>query len=177
MKKTLALSALALVALVACSKKPEPVVEPTPSSSSVYVAPSSSSVAYSSSIDQAAIERARLEALLNQLVNNDVYFDYDDASIKPEGRDLLVRAANILKANKAFYVTLEGHCDERGTEEYNLALGGKRAGAALDYLKKLGVSANALNTVSKGASEPKVEGSNEAAWSQNRRVHFSVEIR
>lgn len=177
MKKSILLSAAALVALVACGKKPEPVVEPLPSSSSVYVEPSSSSVVYSSSIDYAAIERARLEALLNQLINNDVYFDYDDASIKPEGRDLLSKAANILKANKAFYVTLEGHCDDRGTEEYNIALGGKRAGAALDYLKKLGVDAAALNTVSKGESEPKVQGESEDAWAQNRRVHFSVEIR
>ncbi len=171
----------AAMLVVGCAKKQPPVVE-APSSSSVYVEISSSSeyVAPSSSvevIDQAAIKRQRLQGLLDELMNNDVYFDYDDASLTSEGKSLLQRAATILKTEKAFNVVLEGHTDERGTEDYNLALGNRRAQTVLSYLKSLGVSSSDLDAVSKGEQEPKVEGADESSWAQNRRVHFSVQFK
>ena len=106
---------------------------------------------------------------LAQNVGDRVFFDYDKSDIKAEGRQVLQRQADWLKKYSNVTVTVEGHCDERGTREYNLALGERRATAVKKMLVALGVPANRVSTISYGKERPAVVGSNEAAWAQNRR--------
>ena len=102
-------------------------------------------------------------------VGDRVFYDLDKSDLKPEARRTLERQAAWLKQYGNVMVSLEGHCDERGTREYNLALGDRRANAARDYLVSLGIPASRIKTISYGKERPAVLGSNEAAWSQNRR--------
>jgi peptidoglycan-associated lipoprotein len=104
----------------------------------------------------------------------DVRFEYDQATLTDEGRALLEKHALWLQNHRQARVTVEGHCDERGTVDYNLALGDKRARATRDYLVSLGVAGERLNTVSLGKERPLDPGSNEQAWARNRRAHFVV---
>jgi peptidoglycan-associated lipoprotein len=104
-----------------------------------------------------------------QNVGDRVFFDFDKSDVKPEGRTTLQRQADWLKKYPNVTVTVEGHCDERGTREYNLALGERRASAVKKMLVALGVAANRVSTISYGKERPAVVGSNEAAWAQNRR--------
>ena len=100
------------------------------------------------------------------------YFDFDRSELKPEARDALVYHANALKASGAS-VRLEGHADERGTREYNLALGERRAQAVERYLLVQGVSASQLETISYGEEQPVATGTSEAAYARNRRVEMN----
>ena len=101
-----------------------------------------------------------------------VYFGYDAYSLSSDSRQLLRHNAAILQQNKNAKLEIQGNCDERGTEEYNLALGKRRAESAKRYLVDLGIPANRLTTVSFGEENPAVRGHNEAAWAQNRRDDF-----
>lgn len=101
-----------------------------------------------------------------------VYFDYDSFTLQPEARQALERTAAWLQANSSVKVTIEGHCDERGSDEYNLALGERRAIAVKNYLTTLGIVAERLITISYGEEQPAVDGQNESAWSKNRRAEF-----
>jgi peptidoglycan-associated lipoprotein len=105
---------------------------------------------------------------------NDVFFDLDQSTIKDEGRAVLTADATWLKRWTTAKVTLEGHCDERGTAEYNLSLGERRATAVRDYLLSLGVAPDRVVTVSKGKEAPFCSESNESCWQQNRRGHFVI---
>jgi peptidoglycan-associated lipoprotein len=102
----------------------------------------------------------------------DAYFDYDKADIRPDARTALSKTADFLKKNPSIKVTIEGHCDERGSTEYNLGLGDRRANAVKQYVVSLGVSADRLSTVSFGKEKPFCMEHNEACWQQNRRGHF-----
>lgn len=102
-------------------------------------------------------------------VSDRIFFDYDSSAITAEGQDTLQKQADYLKKNSVS-VTVEGHCDERGTREYNLALGERRANAAKNYLVSLGVEASRIQTISYGKERPAVVGDDESAWSQNRRA-------
>lgn len=104
-----------------------------------------------------------------------VYFDYDMSVIKPEWRDVLTRHAKYLAANPDVKVVLEGHCDERGTREYNVALGERRANAVQRFLTVQGVSASQLEVVSYGEEKPQETGTTEEAYAKNRRVEFRYE--
>ena len=103
-----------------------------------------------------------------------VYFDYDRSNIKRGEAAKLTSVAECLKGDNTAPVTIAGHCDERGTEEYNMALGERRAQSARKYLERLGVAGNKLNTVSYGKERPAADGSNEGAWKKNRRAEFSA---
>jgi peptidoglycan-associated lipoprotein len=118
---------------------------------------------------QQQTQRAR--SLQEQLVaiGDRVFFDYDRSDLKPEARRQIEQWAQFLKQNANATVTIEGHCDERGTREYNLGLGERRANAAKNYLVSQGIEARRVATISYGKERPAVIGSNEAAWSQNRR--------
>lgn len=107
-------------------------------------------------------------------VGDRVFFDFDKYNLKPEARETLQRQADWLKKYPSVTVTVEGHCDERGTREYNLALGERRANSAKNYLVALGVDPNRIKTISYGKERPAVTGSTEAAWSQNRRAVTAV---
>src|SRR6267154_5370250 len=102
----------------------------------------------------------------------DAYFDLDKADIRPDARQSLEKTASFLKGYPNAHVTIEGHCDERGSTEYNLALGDRRANAVKQYLVNLGIPAANLNTVSFGKEKPFCMESNESCWQQNRRGHF-----
>jgi peptidoglycan-associated lipoprotein len=102
----------------------------------------------------------------------DAYFDYDKADIRPDARVALSTTADFLKRAPSIKVIIEGHCDERGSTEYNLGLGDRRASAVKQYLVSLGVSADRLSTVSFGKEKPFCTEHNEACWQQNRRGHF-----
>ena len=102
-------------------------------------------------------------------VGDRVFFDFDKYDLKPGARDTLREQANWLKQFPSVTVTIEGHCDERGTREYNLALGERRAASVKDYLAGLGISTSRIATISYGKERPEAEGHIESAWSQNRR--------
>ena len=104
----------------------------------------------------------------------EVYFDYDRYDLRGDAREILRANADWLKSNAAMRVEIEGHCDDRGTNEYNLALGAKRAQAAKDYLATLGIAAERLSTISYGAEIPVCKEATESCWRQNRRARFVV---
>lgn len=103
------------------------------------------------------------------------FFDYDSYSLRDDARQALDADARLLRDNAELTVTVEGHCDERGTVEYNQALGEKRAQAARDYLVAAGINANRLRVVSYGKERPFDPGHDEAAWAKNRRAHFALQ--
>jgi len=102
----------------------------------------------------------------------DAYFDYDKANIRADAEQALRKTAEFLKKYPEAKVVVEGHCDERGSTEYNLALGDRRAAVVKEYLVNLGVPAGSINTVSYGKEKPFCMESSEACWQQNRRGHF-----
>jgi len=102
----------------------------------------------------------------------DAYFDYDKADIRPDAREALAKTADFLKKYPSIKVTIEGHCDERGSTEYNLGLGDRRANAVKQYIQSLGITADRINTVSFGKEKPFCMDHNDACWQQNRRGHF-----
>ena len=104
----------------------------------------------------------------------DIYFDFDKFSLKDEARTILKQHAEWLNKNKDVMITVEGHCDERGTAEYNLALGERRANAAAKFLIDLGVDEKRIKTISYGEEMPLDPGHSEAAWAKNRRAHFAA---
>jgi peptidoglycan-associated lipoprotein len=113
---------------------------------------------------EAALKKAKLET---------VFFDYDQWSIREDQKTILNQNAVWLKANPQVRVRLEGNCDQRGTAEYNLALGQKRADAVKTFLEGLGISRNQVETISYGFERPLDRGQNETAWAKNRRVDFA----
>ncbi len=115
------------------------------------------------------LERAEFRAI-DPL--NDIHFDFDKYDIRPNDAKVLDENAGWIKANPSYLILIEGHADERGTNEYNLALGERRAKAAMDYLVSQGVSARRLTLVSYGEERPVCEEKTEACWARNRRAHF-----
>jgi peptidoglycan-associated lipoprotein len=105
----------------------------------------------------------------------DVFFDFDKSELRTDAVEQLKRNANWLQANASRKVVIEGHCDERGTNEYNLALGERRANRAKEYIVNLGGNPSSMKTVSFGEERPFAVGHNEEAWAQNRRAHFVAE--
>jgi peptidoglycan-associated lipoprotein len=103
-----------------------------------------------------------------------IYFDFDKSNLLPEAMEILKDKAEWLRKNPSYKVRIEGNCDERGTNEYNLALGERRAHAAKKYLMALGVSGDRIMTISYGEERPAVYGHNEAAWAKNRRDDFRL---
>ena len=105
----------------------------------------------------------------------DVFYAFDKSELTSQSRDTLAADAKLLKAAANVKIVIEGHCDERGTNEYNLGLGERRANAAKDYLVSLGISASRIKTISYGEEKPFASGHNEDAWKQNRRAHFGLQ--
>ena len=139
----------------------------TSGSGSASSSSSASSASSSSSSSSAASDDvdSKLAA-----VGNTVYFAFDSAALTAEAQGTLTRQAALLKMNPSATVTIEGHCDERGTREYNLALGERRASASRDFLLAQGVDAARVRIISYGKERPAVQGSNEEAWAKNRRA-------
>jgi len=169
-KKTVILiaSLACLVMLNACAKKPvAPQAELVPAVPVVQPDATAGSAAGIST--EPVGDVAGKDAMLKL---EKVYFDFDAYTLTPLAREVLARNAEWLRNNPEARLTIEGHCDERGSDEYNLALGQRRADAAKSYLVGLGIAADRLTSISYGEERPAVVGSDESAWSQNRRAEF-----
>jgi peptidoglycan-associated lipoprotein len=173
------LLALTLGTAAACKKKPpttapgaRPVTEePTrpPAETNVPPPPKGAPTDVESSQLPADVAAINARGYLK-----DAFFDYDKADLRDDARTALSTNAEWLKRYRSIQFLIEGHCDERGTSEYNLALGDRRANAAKEYLASLGVDASRVKTVSYGKERPFCNESTEDCWQQNRRAHFLV---
>jgi len=186
----LLVAAAILVIGVGCAKKKvavNPPPPPPPSSTPMQTTPSpapapvrtSNTPAPASSNTPAtrypsAATRARIDQLLARI--EDAYFDYDKHTLRPDAIQALQADSDelrdILKDYPDYKLTIEGHCDERGSEEYNLALGDARAKAAQEYLAGVGIPASQFAVISYGKDRPACEDHDEACWQKNRRIHF-----
>ncbi len=114
-------------------------------------------------------------AVRDKFQNEDIHFEFDKSRLLPEAQDILRDKAQFLMANPDVLVIIEGHCDERGTNEYNMALGDRRASSAKSFLVDLGIAGQRLTTISYGEEKPLDPGHSEEAWAKNRRAHFVIE--
>jgi peptidoglycan-associated lipoprotein len=178
---SLALLGLALV-VTACGKKEEPVVQPPPMAGGARFNQDSADAAARAAADRAAAEAARADAarreaaraaLVNEIAET-INFDYDQFDIRTADRDKLTRKAAIMRANPALRIRVVGHADERGSDEYNLALGMRRAVAAKDFLVAIGIDASRVEVASLGEEVPLDPTASEAAWAANRRDEFEI---
>lgn len=120
------------------------------------------------------LERAR-QAAAENFVNEDIHYEFDRSDLVPAAQEILTRKADYMSANAAIKVTVEGHCDDRGTDAYNMALGERRAESAKAFLVNLGVAAGRLSTISYGEERPIDPAQNEGAYAKNRRAHFVID--
>lgn len=125
-------------------------------------------------VESEAIVQAVSPSEVNRFESEKIFFDFDRYDLKPEAREILIRKAAWLQAHPKVSLRIEGHCDEQGTSEYNLALGQRRAEAAKAYLASLGISPDRVIAVSYGEMQPAAPGHNEEAWAQNRRDEFNL---
>ena len=159
---------LALLALAGCtSNEPEPVEpveieEPTEPAPPPTVRPEPKPVVSPDGVP--------LDPQSGEPIATVFYFDFDRSELKPRARTILSGHARYLRDNASARITIEGHCDERGTREYNLALGERRAATVRSYLQSLGVRASQMSTVSFGEERPVDPGHSESAWAKNRRA-------
>jgi peptidoglycan-associated lipoprotein len=182
---TLAICLALAVAAAGCHKKvaatppapppppPPPTAPPPPPAPAPPPAPTPAPTPRPLSEDE-VFARKSVDQLNAEKPLSDIFFELDRADIQDEGRSILQRDADWLKRWTSTAVTIEGHCDSRGSAEYNLGLGSRRASAVKDYLVSLGVPATRLTTVSKGKEQPVCSEENESCWSQNRRGHFLI---
>jgi peptidoglycan-associated lipoprotein len=119
-----------------------------------------------------AEEEARRRAMAAEFENEDVFFEFDQFVLSDSAKAVLNKKGKWLKDRPNSKALIEGHCDERGSTEYNLALGQKRAEAAMQYILALGINPSRVSTISFGKEQPADPGHNEAAWAKNRRAHF-----
>lgn len=180
--RTFVVTALAAVLFVGACKKEPPPLPPGPTG------PTAEELAEAQRIaDSIAREAARLEAELaaqraaeaarqraRAVLTERVHFDYDMSEIRPDAEQVLRSKVEILRASPNVRIRIEGHCDERGSNEYNDALGNRRAQAVVDFFTNFGLDPSRFATVSFGEDRPLVRASNEEAWAQNRRAEFIV---
>jgi peptidoglycan-associated lipoprotein len=170
---TFFLVGLCCVALLitGCPKK-APKPEPQPPATSAVTNPEKGTGEKEMPKDQMA--RIKMQQAIDALSKDDVYFDYDKSDLLDAAKATLAKKAQFLTANPDIRVTIEGSCDERGSNEYNLGLGERRAASAKQYLVSLGVKQANLDTVTYGEEKPVCFEHNETCWSKNRRDHFVV---
>ena len=189
--KIATISCVAGLALVACSKNNPPETNPQPEAAPAAAAPAPAAAPAAPAVNEDSLaaerarleaerleaERARLEALINQIMSEDVYFDFDRSELTEKAKELLAQVGELLLKETRFTVAIEGHTDARGTEDYNFTLGAKRAMKVKEFLVAYGIDAKRMESVSYGKEAPKVEGATEEAYSQNRRANFRVNIK
>jgi peptidoglycan-associated lipoprotein len=173
------LAAVSLLTLGACSTKKKETLPATGDKTEAGTSggadgSSGSGGAGGVSAEERAQQGQRDAGYTEESQLKDVNFDYDKSDIRSDAREILKKNAEWMKANSKSKVQIEGHCDERGSNEYNLALGERRANAVKKYISSLGVEADRLYTISYGEELPIDPGHNEEAWSKNRRAHFLV---
>lgn len=157
----------ALVALAACSSPPKKTDEV---SSTAHTPAATASTSPTTSQPVASADYDPLKDPNHALAKRSVYFGFDDFQVKEEFNPLIAAHADYLSKNNGHQIVIEGHADERGSSEYNLALGQKRAEAVRRSLELLGVSGRQVEAVSLGEEKPRAQGSDEAAWAENRRA-------
>ncbi len=180
----LILAAFAVVFAAACGgNEPPPVVEPTGPTAeeiermrqdSIQRAEAEARAQEVAEAERAAREEARRAEMARQTLTEIVYFDYDEATIRSDAEAKLREKIDILRRNPGVELRMEGHADERGTSEYNVALGNERAESVIRFISGFGLGADRFSAVSYGEARPMVEGSGERAWARNRRVEFVV---
>ena len=180
----LVVTALVVVGLAACAKKVPPVARPVPPPPPGTTEPAKPpappepvrepTLVPPEPVKEDAMSSRSLDDLNRDSPLKPVFFHYDSSELSAEGQRVLDANAEVLKKYPTWVVTIEGHCDERGTAEYNLALGDRRAAAARTYLVSLGIPPERVKTVSYGKEFPFDPGHDEAAWAKNRRDHFVI---
>jgi len=180
--RALAMLALVAVATTACRKKPEP--EAAPAVQPTTVDNSAADAAAQAERDRLereriererlAAERARALAEARNALAAAVYFDFDQSALSDNARATLEAKVPVLQGNSSIRIRVAGHTDSRGSDEYNMALGNRRAAAVRQYLVDRGIDAGRVEIVSFGEEMPAAQGEDESAWSQNRRAEFAV---
>jgi peptidoglycan-associated lipoprotein len=174
-----------LTIAVSCKKRVDPVVRPQPPAEVTETTEVPPPLAPPAPIDEpplttpsvaseSAIGSKDLDALNRNSPLAPVFFGLDSYELSNEARGVLQASAKVLQQQPSWQITVEGHCDERGTAEYNLSLGERRALAAKSYLVSLGIAADRLRTVSYGKEFPFDPGHDDSAWAKNRRAHFVI---
>jgi len=158
-KTTAMIAAITMLAVGACSKKAPEVLPPAPEGTGTDTGSNTGGVVPGSQQD-----------FIANVSSDRIFFDFDQYNVDAQDQATLQSQAQWLARNPAVRVTLEGHADERGTRDYNIALGERRANAAKNYLATLGVDPSRINVISYGKERPAAIGSNEEAWAQNRRA-------
>lgn len=164
-------------------KKEEPIAATTKAANQVKVESDKTKSANNQPVKPPSIKKNTANDSIEPIQNaaelkaslEKIYFDFDSANLSPEARKSLQKNMEILKKNSSTVVRIEGNCDERGSAEYNLALGEKRAKSAMQYLMTLGIPSERLSVVSYGKERPAVQGNDESAWSKNRRDEFVIQ--
>jgi peptidoglycan-associated lipoprotein len=183
--KSLACVALILLTVSACGKSQPPVARPTPPPppppDTATVTPTPPPPAREPlpppPLPPDSVAGRSLDDLNKDSPLRPVFFEYDSSDVNDAARQILQTNADVLKKYSTWVITIEGHCDERGTAEYNLALGERRAVSARAYLVSLGIDASRLRTVSYGSEFPFDPAHQDSAWSRNRRAHFVITAR
>jgi peptidoglycan-associated lipoprotein len=179
--RALATLALVAVATAACRKQPEPAAEPETVPVATVDSTDIRAQAERDRLERERIERERLAAERERALAEArnalaaaVYFDYDQAALSDNARSTLEAKVPVLQSNSSLRLRIAGHTDSRGSDEYNMALGNRRAAAVQQYLVDRGIDASRLQIVSFGEEMPAAQGEDESAWSQNRRAEFTV---
>jgi peptidoglycan-associated lipoprotein len=174
-------AAVMVAAAAACHKTPK--VQPVPPATEVAPPPAARPAPPPRAVTEPvpvppepaeSVSSTSLDDLNRNSPLKPAFFPLDSSEIDPAAKSVLDGNAALLRQNATWVITIEGHCDERGTAEYNLALGERRAGAALAYLVSLGIPASRLKTVSYGKEFPFDPGHDDGAWAKNRRAHFVI---
>jgi len=159
-----------VVALGACSKKQPPAAPQPQAPPPVQTQPQAQPTPVRDNTAERDAEMRRMREVLEQVV----HFDYDESTIRADAQERLASKVPFLRQNAGIRIRIEGHADERGSVEYNLALGMRRANAVRDYLVGFGLDASRFDVTSYGEDRPMAQGSNESAWALNRRAEFRV---
>lgn len=173
------------IMLAACGSEPVPEAAPEPTGpsaeelermrqDSIRRAQAEEEARRRAEMEAAERERQRRAEAARQTLRETVYFDYDEAVIRSDTETSLRAKLDILRANPGVRLRMEGHADERGTSEYNIALGNERSESVIQFFTGFGLDAGRFGSVSYGEERPAAQGSNESAWAQNRRVEFVI---
>jgi peptidoglycan-associated lipoprotein len=169
--KQWALVVLGALAVIGCAKKPEPArPEPPPPKMAEPVTPEAPKAP---EVDDGALRRQRIQARIAE-VFKPVYFGYDQSTLSSEGQSTLQEIGKLMKEVPEITARIEGHADEKGSNDYNLALGERRSKTVNDYLASYGIQGTRLSTISYGEEKPAMEGHDEGAYAKNRRVEFTT---
>jgi peptidoglycan-associated lipoprotein len=158
----------ALLFTVSCAKKS---VEAAPAVTQPTTTPTESA-AEKAARDRLAAEAAAKNEAFKAFSSQDIRFDFDSSALRPDAQQILKSKAALMQANPEVKAVVEGHCDERGTEAYNMALGERRAESAKAFMVNLGIAGKRMSTISYGEEKPLDTGKTEEAFAKNRRVHF-----